>query len=108
MDPNAVRAVFLKAISRRGPTISGRSTPELSLNFGDANPQALARGLDRLEIEAWGLSHALAPFKMPATDRGLFAELQVIVLADIAKGKTSELLCPGRGHFRCRCVRLTV
>jgi hypothetical protein len=35
----------------------------------------------------WGLSHALKPFKMPATDRGLFAELQVIVLADVAKGK---------------------
>jgi hypothetical protein len=28
-----------------------------------ANADALANGLDRLEIDAWGLTYALSPFK---------------------------------------------
>jgi hypothetical protein len=36
---------------------------ELYLPFLVANADAFARGLERLEIEAWGLPYALAPFK---------------------------------------------
>ena len=36
---------------------------ELYLPFLAANAEAFARGLDRLEINVWGLPYALAPFK---------------------------------------------
>jgi hypothetical protein len=36
---------------------------ELYLPFLVANAEAFAGGLDRLEINVWGLSYALAPFK---------------------------------------------
>jgi glutathione S-transferase len=36
---------------------------ELYLPFLVANAQAFSRGLERLEIEVWGLPYALAPFK---------------------------------------------
>ena len=36
---------------------------ELYLPFLAANANAFARGVDRLEIEVWGLPYALAPFK---------------------------------------------
>lgn len=36
---------------------------ELYLPFLVANAQAFAKGLERLEIEVWGLPYALAPFK---------------------------------------------
>jgi hypothetical protein len=36
---------------------------ELYLPFLAANAGAFAKGLDRLEISAWGLPYALAPFK---------------------------------------------
>ena len=36
---------------------------ELYLPFLVANADAFARGLERLEIEVWGLPYALAPFK---------------------------------------------
>lgn len=40
-----------------------RIAGELYLPFLVANEQAFAKGLDRLEIEIWGLPYALAPFK---------------------------------------------
>jgi glutathione S-transferase len=40
-----------------------RIAGELYLPFLVANAEALARGLERLEIEVWGLRYALAPFK---------------------------------------------
>jgi hypothetical protein len=36
---------------------------ELYLPFLAANAEAFSKGLDRLEIEVWGLPYALAPFK---------------------------------------------
>ena len=36
---------------------------ELYLPFLAANAEAFAKGLDRLEINVWGLRYALAPFK---------------------------------------------
>jgi hypothetical protein len=36
---------------------------ELYLPFLAANAEAFAKGLDRLEINVWGLPYALAPFK---------------------------------------------
>jgi glutathione S-transferase len=40
-----------------------RIAGELYLPFLVANADAFAKGLDRLEIEAWGLPYALSPFK---------------------------------------------
>lgn len=40
-----------------------RIAGELYLPFLLANAEAFARGLERLEIEVWGLPYALAPFK---------------------------------------------
>ena len=40
-----------------------RIAGELYLPFLVANAEAFARGLERLEIEVWGLPYALAPFK---------------------------------------------
>src|SRR5579871_1546945 len=40
-----------------------RIAGELCLPFLVANADAFARGLERLEIEVWGLPYALAPFK---------------------------------------------
>ena len=40
-----------------------RIAGELYLPFLAANEQAFAKGLDRLEINVWGLPYALAPFK---------------------------------------------
>jgi len=36
---------------------------ELYLPFLAANAQAFANGMERLEINVWGLSYALSPFK---------------------------------------------
>ena len=36
---------------------------ELYLPFLVANEQAFAKGVERLEMNVWGLSYALAPFK---------------------------------------------
>ena len=36
---------------------------ELYLPFLVANEQAFAKGLERLEINVWGLEYALSPFK---------------------------------------------
>jgi hypothetical protein len=40
-----------------------RIAGELYLPFLAANADAFAKGLDRLEINVWGLPYALAPFK---------------------------------------------
>jgi hypothetical protein len=40
-----------------------RIAGELYLPFLVANAEAFAKGLDRLEINVWGLPYALAPFK---------------------------------------------
>jgi hypothetical protein len=40
-----------------------RIAGELYLPFLIANAEAFAKGLDRLEIEVWGLPYTLAPFK---------------------------------------------
>jgi hypothetical protein len=40
-----------------------RIAGELYLPFLAANAEAFAKGLDRLEINVWGLPYALAPFK---------------------------------------------
>jgi len=39
---------------------------ELYLPFLAANEQAFAKGVERLEINVWGLPYALAPFKYQA------------------------------------------
>jgi glutathione S-transferase len=56
-----------------------RIAGELYLPFLVANAQAFARGLERLEIEVWGLPYALTPFKyqVKCLDqlRGKFAAL---------------------------------
>ncbi|HEY3795752.1 MAG TPA: glutathione S-transferase N-terminal domain-containing protein [Bradyrhizobium sp.] len=56
-----------------------RIVGELYLPFLVANAQAMARGLERLEIEVWGLRYALSPFKyqIKCLDqlRGKFAAL---------------------------------
>jgi glutathione S-transferase len=56
-----------------------RIAGELYLPFLAANAQAFARGLERLEIEVWGLPYALAPFKYQVKClhrlRGKFAAL---------------------------------
>jgi len=58
-----------------------RIAGELSLPFLVANAEAFARGLERLEIEVWGLPYALAPFKYQVKClhqlRDKFAELDV-------------------------------
>ncbi len=52
---------------------------ELYLPFLVANADAFARGLERLDIEVWGLPYALAPFKYQVKCleqlRGKFATL---------------------------------
>jgi hypothetical protein len=40
-----------------------RIAGELYLPFLVANAEAFAKGLDRLEVNVWGLTYALAPFK---------------------------------------------
>jgi hypothetical protein len=40
-----------------------RITGELYLPFLAANAKAFEKGVDRLEINVWGLPYALAPFK---------------------------------------------
>ena len=40
-----------------------RIAGELYLPFLVANEQAFAKGVERLEINVWGLPYALAPFK---------------------------------------------
>jgi hypothetical protein len=56
-----------------------RIAGELYLPFLVANAEAFARGLDRLEIEVWGLPYALTPFKYQVKClqqlRGKFAAL---------------------------------
>jgi glutathione S-transferase len=56
-----------------------RIAGELYLPFLAANAEAFARGLERVEIEVWGLRYALAPFKYQVKClqqlRGKFAAL---------------------------------
>src|ERR1700687_5144684 len=53
------RAQALSGMAEALLTIAG----ELYLPFLAANAEAFAKGLDRLEIDVWGLPYALAPFK---------------------------------------------
>jgi hypothetical protein len=47
---------------------------ELYLPFLVANAKAFAKGMDRLEINVWGLSYALSPFKFQVKCLGLLRD----------------------------------
>ena len=59
-----------QALSGMGEALLGIAG-ELYLPFLVANAEAFAKGMDRLDINVWGLSYALSPFKFQVKCLGL-------------------------------------